>query len=374
MLGGAGFLAYTYAGYPLLVRVLPHRRRDSRREAPPEQPCSVVIASRGGGRRVVEKVRELLDAAYGVLEVVVALDGPDDEARRGLAALHDSRVRVVASEDVIGKAEALNRAVGVAGGGILAFTDVRQRFSAAALDRLRARVSEPGIGAVSGALRLGHETSGRPLARYWEWEKRLRCAESRRDSTVGVTGALYVLRASLWTPLRPGLLLDDVCVPMNVVRHGYRVQFEPEAAVVDEPLRTEAAEFHRKVRTLTGNYQLLAWLPWLLSPWHNPLWWEFVSHKVCRLLTPLATTAMVSGAALLIVAAVGWLAAAGAVLAAAAGVSILACADRWRARVLRGLREIWWVHAALVVAFLNGARGRWDVWREAHRQEAEDAA
>ncbi|MDT7812366.1 MAG: hypothetical protein QOJ42_2282, partial [Acidobacteriaceae bacterium] len=42
----------------------------------------------------------------------------------------------------------------------------------------------------------------------------------------------------------------------------------------------------RKVRTLTGNYQLLRLAPWLLSP-SNPLLFRFISHKLLRLLVPL---------------------------------------------------------------------------------------
>ena len=45
-------------------------------------------------------------------------------------------------------------------------------------------------------------------------------------------------------------------------------------------------EFSRKVRTLTGNYQLLRLAPWMLSP-ANPLLFRFVSHKLLRLLVPL---------------------------------------------------------------------------------------
>ena len=44
-------------------------------------------------------------------------------------------------------------------------------------------------------------------------------------------------------------------------------------------------EFRRKVRTLTGVLQLCAWLPRLLVPIRNPVWVQFVSHKLLRLLT-----------------------------------------------------------------------------------------
>jgi hypothetical protein len=40
------------------------------------------------------------------------------------------------------------------------------------------------------------------------------------------------------------------------------------------------------VRTLLGNYQLLAYMPELLSPLKNPVFIQLVSHKVGRLLVP----------------------------------------------------------------------------------------
>src|SRR5262249_41367585 len=50
-------------------------------------------------------------------------------------------------------------------------------------------------------------------------------------------------------------------------------------------------EFRRKVRTLSGNYQLLQFAPWLLSG-ENPIRFEFVSHKLMRLVVPFALLAL----------------------------------------------------------------------------------
>ncbi|HVR20425.1 MAG TPA: glycosyltransferase family 2 protein, partial [Polyangiaceae bacterium] len=47
-------------------------------------------------------------------------------------------------------------------------------------------------------------------------------------------------------------------------------------------------EFSRKVRTLAGNYQLVAMLPALLVPGKSPVWFQLVSHKLLRLLCPWA--------------------------------------------------------------------------------------
>ncbi len=156
--------------------------------------------------------------------------------------------------------------------------------------RLVENFADPEVGAVSGELVLtGHDDEGEGLEGvgfYWRYEKFIRLRESRVDSTVGATGALYALRRSLFRPIPVGTLLDDVLIPMHVVRQGFRVLFEP-AATASEALSPESSvEFARKARTIAGNFQLFASQPWLLVPGTNRLWFATVSHKVLRLLCP----------------------------------------------------------------------------------------
>ncbi len=51
---------------------------------------------------------------------------------------------------------------------------------------------------------------------------------------------------------------------MQVVRQGSRVIFDSRARAWDLPDLGTGREFARKVRTLSGNYQLLQIAPWLL--------------------------------------------------------------------------------------------------------------
>ena len=83
-------------------------------------------------------------------------------------------------------------------------------------------------------------------------------------------------------------LIDDVVIPMRVVLAGRRTIFDPEAKAYDTVACCPLAEYGRKVRTLAGNYQLLRQLPQLLLPWRNPIFVQFLSHKVGRLLVPYA--------------------------------------------------------------------------------------
>jgi cellulose synthase/poly-beta-1,6-N-acetylglucosamine synthase-like glycosyltransferase len=127
---------------------------------------------------------------------------------------------------------------------------------------------------------------------YWTYEKQLRRCESAVDSTLGATGAIYAIRRSLWRPLPAGTILDDVLIPMRAVLAGYRVVFNERARAFDRAAPDADAEARRKIRTLAGNYQILALEPRLLSPLANRVWLQYMSHKLGRLAVPYALLTM----------------------------------------------------------------------------------
>src|SRR5262249_38574508 len=150
--------------------------------------------------------------------------------------------------------------------------------------------ADPQVGCASGELILGDPGSGEVthgMGLYWKIEKMVRVNESASGSTVGATGALYAVRRSLLVPVPPEMILDDVFIPMQVLRNGARVVFDPRAHVWDLPNLGAHREFARKVRTLSGNYQLLQLQPWLLSS-ANPILFGLISHKLLRLIVPFA--------------------------------------------------------------------------------------
>ena len=158
----------------------------------------------------------------------------------------------------------------------------------------------PEVGAVSGELSI--EAGPGVLAGvglYWRYEKWLRRNEGRLHSMIGVSGSVCAVRRQLFRPIPRGLLLDDLYWPLQVAMQGRRVAYEERAIVYDRLPRHVAHEFRRKVRTLSGNLQLVAMLPQALLPWRNPVWVQFVSHKLLRLVVPWMLVAMLLTSSLL---------------------------------------------------------------------------
>lgn len=303
---GGATIVYAYVFYPLLVQLLSRLRQDRAVTASPEpdvHSISIVIAVHDEAGRIVARLDELsglIEAAGCRGELIVVADGCSD-GTAGLARAHPSRlVQVVELRDNAGKAQALSRGCAVARGDILVFADARQRWAADALVRLVENFRRPEVGAVSGELVI--EAAPGMLAgvgAYWRYEKWLRRSEARLHSTVGVSGSIAAVRRKLFTPIPAGILLDDVYWPMRVVMQRYRVVYDERAIAYDRLPDRARDEFRRKVRTLSGNFQLLAALPQTLSPLHNPIWIQFVSHKLLRLIVPWLLIAVLVSSVLL---------------------------------------------------------------------------
>jgi len=188
-----------------------------------------------------------------------------------------------------GKAGALNTGVAHATHDIVVFADARQRFDTGVVADLVSVFFDDRVGAVSGELVIdssGDGDFGESVGLYWAYEKLIRRMESRADSVVGATGSIYAIRRSLYVPLEERALLDDFLVPMRIVLQGYRVVFNRAAQAHDTASSTASQEFDRKVRTLAGNFQALAMEPRLLDPWRNRIFFQLISHKLCRLAVP----------------------------------------------------------------------------------------
>jgi hypothetical protein len=172
------------------------------------------------------------------------------------------------------------------------------------------------------------------------------------------------MRRTLWKPLPVGLILDDVYVPMLLALEGWRIGFTEHATARDVRRFAARQEYHRKVRTLTGNLQVCAWLPGILNPVRNPLWAQFVFHKLLRLLTPYLALCVAVGVLWAAVQAVVD-SAVGAQLLIPAGIVLLVLGFVPRIRRMVTEQIAWAValQSSVVMATVNGVRGRWDVWR-----------
>jgi len=258
------FCVYTYALFPLWLAIRARSRPTPERKPLTDYPSvSVIIAAHNEEANIPTKLASLQELDYPAdkLELVFVSDGSTDKT---VALLNDARqtmpgLNVLHYDVAAGKPTALNKGVDTAAGKVLVFMDARQRVSSNAIKALTERLMADEVGAVSGELSLvddeGVESANVGL--YWRYEKWIRLNESKLFSTTGATGALYAIRKSDFQPHRADVLLDDFDTPVAILAKGKRTVFEPDARIFD---KTES----------------------------NPVFLQFLSHKVFRLLVPYA--------------------------------------------------------------------------------------
>jgi len=296
-------VAYTYFGYPawLWLRARWKSAPVGRRKLTPS--ISIVMVVRNEAAVLERKLRNLLSLQYPAeqREIIIVSDASTDATEKLLREHDGHEIRAILLSEARGKAAGLNEAIMAAKNDIIVLTDARQEIESEALQLLMENFADADVGCASGELLLGDPQAGesaRGLGLYWRTEKLIRQMESASGSVVGATGAFYAVRRSLFAPIPVDTILDDVLIPMNVVRQRSRVVFDDRAHAWDLATQGTGREFARKVRTLTGNYQLLQLAPWLLSR-KNPIRFEFISHKLCRLLVPFALAVILVSSAVL---------------------------------------------------------------------------
>lgn len=285
-------IIYTIIGYPLLMFFWGWLNPKPINVKEQIIPLSIILCARNESTVIRSKLKNLLGVDYPseLIEIIVISDGSTDGTNEIVRTFEEQNVRLISLELPSGKANALNIGVAAASHEIMLFCDARQQFASDVVRRLVAYFADDTIGAVSGRLIIVPEASsaaGEGIGRYWNYEVWLRCNESRSGSVIGVTGAIYAMCRSLYQSLPEGTILDDVLIPMQIIKQNRRVLYDNSVYAFDSMIVTDSNELARKVRTLYGNLQLIQIEPSLFLPWENPVWFQFISHKIIRLFLPL---------------------------------------------------------------------------------------
>lgn len=290
----AALIGYAYVLYPLLVLQLARWFGRAPCAAPCTPSLTVIIAAYNESARIGSRVRDVLAQDYprDKLRVIVVDDGSSDGTWKA-ADVGDPRVQVTRLAFNVGKAAALAIAIESSDTDIIAFADARQRFAPNALHKLMEPFADPHVGAVSGELVIESAPgTAADIGLYWRMEKVLRDNEARLGWVHGASGAIHAVRRERVQAPPPGTILDDMYLPLSVVFAGSRVAMAREAVALDRASADTWEEFRRKLRTLAGNWQLIARMPRLVNPLANPVFFAWFSHKFLRLIVPWALLAM----------------------------------------------------------------------------------
>ena len=293
-----GLLAYTYAGYFVLVTLIgPIFRKRYRVDDNHTPMVTMIVSLHNEEKHIAQRIDNFaaLDYPSEKKELLLGDDCSSDRTRSIIRehADRNSQIKLVPFDTHQGKTAVINQLVPQSTGEIIAFTDANTFWEPDALKLLARHFADPQVGCVGGRLILKSSTGVNTDDAYWQYETLLKKRENDLGVQLGAPGGIYALRKELFRPLKSDVIqIDDFIWPVSVYWQGHIGVNEPAAVAHEEAAPHVEAEFRRKVRIGTGDFRAFYECRRLLMPWMGWVSFSFWSHKVLRWCAPFLLLAV----------------------------------------------------------------------------------
>jgi cellulose synthase/poly-beta-1,6-N-acetylglucosamine synthase-like glycosyltransferase len=300
----AGTLLYVYAGYPLLVFIVSLISPKPVKRGKFEPLVTVLITAYNEEQAIRKKLENTLSIDYpkDKFEILVASDGSTDRTDEIVNEFADRGVKLFRQEGRHGKTYTQNRAVEVARGEIVLFSDATTAYPNDVMREMLPNFFDDSVGCVAGKLIYVDESSsnvGKGARSYWNYETFLKETESRACSLIGASGCLYAVRKSAYQPMYPEAC-SDFLICTVVYRQGLRSVYEPNAICTEETNRQADKEMRMRVRVISQTFTDLWRNREMLNPLKSGFFAvELFSHKLLRYAVPLFLALLLASSAVL---------------------------------------------------------------------------
>lgn len=283
----AGLLVFHYFGYPLLMGLLSHLKKNKPFSESGELPPLTMIISVYNEEDVIRERLEnclTLDYPRDKLRILVVSDGSTDSTHSIVEQYSQHGIELVVVPGRVGKTGTLNQVIPELASEIIVFTDANSMLRPDALKNLVRHFADPKVGAVCGELQLTGDAGAEGA--YWRYEKAIKEFESKVSTLTVANGALYALRRSLHRPMNPQAA-NDFQHPLQVALQGYKSIYEPQAVAVETASGDERVEARRRVRIISRGWKGLISNIQVLNPFRAGFFtFQFIARKLLRWLGP----------------------------------------------------------------------------------------
>lgn len=291
---------YSYAIYPLLLRLLVPKRRPPAALSTDTPKVSLVIACRNEEKRLRHKLENALQLSYPNLDIMVASDASDDGSDALVLEFAPRGVRLVRSPERRGKEHAQGLAIQQAHGELVVFSDAGTDLPPDSLGFIVDRFRDPNVGAISSEdLFIGSDGKLAGEGAYVRYEMWLRRLESERAGLVGLSGSFFAVRRAVLTTWDASIPSDFACALLTI-QAGRVAVSDARVRGIYKDIKDPSKEYQRKVRTAIRGMAGLARLARVLNPLRYGVFaFQVWSHKLMRWLVPwFLLGALLSAAAL----------------------------------------------------------------------------
>lgn len=278
-------LFYIYFGYPILLTSWTKifGRKEVAMGLDYKPFVTFVVPAHNEAQTIGKKLAALKQTKYPNFNIIVACDGcEDDTVDIAKKAIGESNV--IEEINRKGKTNIINKSVAAAQGDIIIFTDASVILKSDVATNLVSYFADPEIGCVGGQLIHTDEAETQTtesVSLFRRYENLLRINESSTGSMVGADGSLFAIRRELFEPW-PEYIIDDFSTSMNILSHGHRVVYCPEAIGYEAAAKDFNTEFRRKIRITNRTITACIFLIKRFRKLSFINLFKLISHRVLR--------------------------------------------------------------------------------------------
>jgi len=297
-------IIYHHLGYPLVLKWAQHAHPTDDVIVSPRQyandmsddklpTITLIIPAYNEQQWIADKLRNCaaLDYPSDKLNVIVACDGcTDDTLSLAKQAAQETaclglHLEIRDFTNNRGKVAVLNDVIHSVDSELVALSDVSALISLDALLVAAAQFTNKRLGVLNSHYCL-LEPGSVGEASYWQYQSKIKLAESSFGSTLGAHGAFYLFKRRLFQPLADDTINDDFILPMQIVANGYIAKQDNRIVSLELEQADNAMDWQRRVRIAAGNLQQVLRLKRMLHPHYKGIAFTFASGKALRVAMP----------------------------------------------------------------------------------------
>jgi len=289
-------IAHSYLFYPILTQFIGSFFKNNSTVYSKEDDLpfvSILMAAHNEEQVIQDKIKSIIESNYPAskIEVWIGSDCSTDKTNEIIEqfAKEDARFHFYEFSNRTGKIGIINFLNKKAKGEILLLTDANVILEKNTLFELVKHFKNPAISLVDSFMKhrnlktdgISHQESN-----YISNEVNTKYAEGKLwGSLMGPFGGCFAIRKVDFKTVPSNFLVDDFYTCMTVLKNRKQCISEEKAIVIEDVSNNLNAEFKRKIRISSGNFQNLAQFYTLLFRFNGSAF-AFFSHKVLRWLTP----------------------------------------------------------------------------------------
>lgn len=261
---------YTYALYPVLLKLLPSKSFETDDEFVPTVRVVALCPACDG--LPFERIENLNDLEY-----------PDGKLKFAIGILNYNGIQTYEGFEIChikNQNDFLTDMLSRTDVDVTVFTDFDSELDTKAILMIVRKFADNRVGCVSG--QVGRK-DGKNSA-FWKYENLVKKLESKIGCLSGANNAIYAVKNGVIDSVPKKVLNPAFYIATRITECGYSVLFDADSIAYEKAEKNGGNNFKKHVEDGSANYQSLGIFWRLLLPVYGSF--VFVSHRVLKWLVP----------------------------------------------------------------------------------------